>query len=643
MMDRLRYRFDNFMSRGTIALVVALFAATLCMILTASAILVLSGLQPEGSPTRLGIAEAFWQITMRAIDTGTVAGDTGWSFRIVGFLVTMGGIFITSALIGVLASGLEGRLNELRRGRSRVLESGHTIILGWSPQVFAIINELAFANRNLSKRDRPASTGQRGRRSACVVILADRDKLEMEEEIQTKAPNTLGTRIVCRSGNPLDPDELQIVNPEQARAIIILSPGGPYPDMPVAKTLLALTRHRERRTHPYHIVGAVHRLSNLEIVRMIGGQEAQVFMVDRLIAYIIAQTCRQTGLSSVYSELLSFEGAAIYFREIPALVSMTYGDALYRFENSTLIGLHYRDGTSRLNPPADTIIQPGDQVMAIAGDDDAIQLSGLTNLDINPQVFHDSLPIPVPFDHLLILGWNRRAPIILEQLRHYAPPGSQVRVFAPYPTEQMQADCGGADYHPIQVTFEQGNPIDRPSLEQLMESSYPFVLILSPTDAADIQLADAFTMVTLMHLRHILAQTDRNFSIVSEIMDVRNRELMEVTGADDVIISERLIALALTQIAENKHIAPVFVDLLTPGGAEIYLKPIVDYIRNDSPVNFYTVIAAALRKGETAIGYRLLAEAGQVEQSFGVHVNPEKSKFITFTDQDQVIVIAENG
>lgn len=140
LIDRLRYRFDNFMSRGTIALVAALFAATLCMILTASAILVLSGLRPEGSPTGMGIAEAFWQVTMRTIDTGTVAGDSGWSFRLVGFLVTMGGIFITSALIGVLASGLEGRLNELRRGRSRVLESGHTIILGWSPQVFTIIN-----------------------------------------------------------------------------------------------------------------------------------------------------------------------------------------------------------------------------------------------------------------------------------------------------------------------------------------------------------------------------------------------------------------------------------------------------------------------------------------------------------------------
>src|SRR3989304_1518985 len=116
--NRLRYQFDNFMSRGTVALVAALFVATLCMILTAALILVLAGLKPDVSTQPFGIAEAMWQGAMRATDTGTVAGDSAWAFRIVGFLVTMGGIFITSALIGVLASGLEQRLTDLRRGRS---------------------------------------------------------------------------------------------------------------------------------------------------------------------------------------------------------------------------------------------------------------------------------------------------------------------------------------------------------------------------------------------------------------------------------------------------------------------------------------------------------------------------------------------
>jgi hypothetical protein len=413
--------------------------------------------------------------------------------------------------------------------------------------------------------------------------------------------------------------------------------------MPVAKTLLALTRGRGQRVNPFHIVTAVQRPTNLDIVRMIGGEEVQVFLVDRLISYITAQTCRQSGLSSVYSELFSFEGAAIYFSEIPALASTTYGDALYRFERSTLIGLRYRDGTTYLNPPADTIIQPGDQVIVIAADDDAIQISAKTDLQIDSKVFSNNPPSSVPLDRLLILGWNRRAPMILEQIKYYAPAGSEIKIFAPNSVEQMKSDCGGMNYDAVKMTFEQGNPIDRLSLEKLVANGYHFVVILSPTESVDIQLADAFTMVTLLHLRDIANKTGRKFSIVSEIMDVRNRELMEVTSADDVIISERLIALALTQIAENKDIAPIFVDLLTSSGSEIYLKPASDYIRLDSPVNFYKIIAAAQQKVETAIGYRLLTEAGQAENSFGVHINPEKSALISFQDGDQVIVIAESG
>ena len=153
------------------------------------------------------------------------------------------------------------------------------MILGWSPQVFTLVSELAFANRQ-RRDDRGSATSGH---NACVVILADKDKVEMEEEIRTKVPDTLGTRVVCRSGSPLDLDDLQIVSPDTARAIILVSPGGQYPDLPVAKTLMALAKDRDHRTHRYHIVTALHRPTNLQVTRMIGGDEAQVFLVDGLI------------------------------------------------------------------------------------------------------------------------------------------------------------------------------------------------------------------------------------------------------------------------------------------------------------------------------------------------------------------------
>jgi hypothetical protein len=38
----------------------------------------------------------------------------------------------------------------------------------------------------------------------------------------------------------------------------------------------------------------------------------------------------------------------------------------------------------------------------------------------------------------------------------------------------------------------------------------------------------------------------------------------------------------------------------------------------------------------------LLSQAGEPENSFGVHLNPEKSAVITFGEQDRIIVLAES-
>ena len=188
---------------------------------------------------------------------------------------------------------------------------------------------------------------------------------------------------------------------------MVLSPGGQYPDLPVAKTLMALAKDRDRRDHRYHIVAALYRPTNLQLARLIGGDEAQIFLVDGLIARLIAQTCRQSGLSVVYAELFSFEGAAIHFREAGSLVGTPYGQALFRFPDATLIGLRYADGRVQINPPMATTIQPGDQVIAIVNGDAALHPPAATDCEVDPGAIRDdSLPHrrSTPPD----LGRNRR-------------------------------------------------------------------------------------------------------------------------------------------------------------------------------------------------------------------------------------------
>nr|WP_307804810.1 hypothetical protein [Streptomyces sp. VRA16 Mangrove soil] len=56
-------------------------------------------------------------------------------------------------------TGLGDRLEELRRGRSRVLEKGHAVVLGWSDQVFTVVGEMVLSQAGLFGYDSVIALG----------------------------------------------------------------------------------------------------------------------------------------------------------------------------------------------------------------------------------------------------------------------------------------------------------------------------------------------------------------------------------------------------------------------------------------------------------------------------------------------------
>lgn len=628
--ERLRYRFDNTMSKGPIALIAWLFLLSLGVIIVISGLVVLSGIAPAADDgSRPGFIQVAWMSLMRTLDAGTMGGDSGnWPFLMSMLGVTFGGIFVVSTLIGILTSGIESKIEELRKGRSFVVEQNHTVILGWSAHIFTIISELVLANAN-----KPES---------CITILSDMDKVEMEDEIRDKVGSTGRTRIVCRRGSPIDLTDLEIVNPNGARSIIVLSPHEDEPDSHVIKTILALTNNPKRREEPYHIVAEIRDPKNLEVARMVGRDEAQLLLVGELISRITVQTCRQSGLSVVYTELLDFGGDEIYFQEQPEFAGMTFGDSLLCYEDSAIMGLRFRDGRIVLNPPMDTKISAGDKVIAISEDDDTIRMSGIKDHGVDPAAIADPVARQPRPERTLILGWNWRAPIMINELDNYVAPGSEVTVVADSdaPAAAIAEQCGALKNQVIRN--QKADTTNRRALESLNLKTFDHLIVLSNSDQFGPQEADAKTLITLLHLREMAVQNNTTYSIVSEMLDVRNRELAEVTRADDFIVSDKLISLMLSQISENKELEAVFRDLFDPEGSELYLKPASDYVLPGRPVNFYTVLESARRRGEVAVGYRLKADAGNAAKAYGVKVNPKKSERITFAEGDRVIVLAEN-
>ena len=621
---RLRYGFDNLMGRGAGALIGLLSLASLAFITLFAVIVTVFGLWPESDkgPQPQSFLDTLWGNLIHVMDSGAIGNDSGWGFRAVMLLVTLGGLSLVASLIGIISSAFDSKVEDLRKGKSRVLESDHTLILGWNPQIFEIVKELCLANES--------------RVRAAIVVLAHVDKVEMEDAIRAKLPRTGRTRIICRSGDPMDLTDLELGSPHTARSIIVLATDGSSdPDSEVIKTTLALTNNPRRSSKPFHIVGEIQSASNLDAARLVGRGEAHFVLAGDVISRIMVQTSRQSGLSVVYTELLDFGGDEIYFTQQPTLSGKSYLEAQLSFRNSVVMGL-VREGAVQLNPAPDTVLLESDSLIVIAEDDSTIKLGAPGQPDLG--VISNAVALEQAPERTLILGSNAELPTILHELSQYVTAGSSVHVVAD--TDDLNSP-ELESYPNLSATFEQSDTTSRATLERLEPHRFDHIMVLAYKDTLEMQQADARTLITLLHLRDIgdLLKVDMN--VISEMLDNRNRELAEITKADDFIVGNTLISLMLSQVSENRQLAEVFAYLFSAQGAEIYLRPFELYLNPGSSSTFYSVVQAAAARGETALGYRRVADAFNSKAAYGVKVNPDKLEALSFGPGDKVIVLSE--
>ena len=621
LLARLRYEFDKTMAAGTIAMIAWLFLLSIAVVALAAALIAIAGIQPADGE-RMTFVEGFWQSLMRTLDPGTMGDDQGWPFRLLMLAVTLTGVFIVATLVGVIITGLVGKLEQLRKGRSLVLEENHTIVFNWSETIFDVISQLVIANES---RWRPS-----------IVIMADRDKVEMEDEIAAQVRDRRNSRIICRSGDPTDLYDIGIVNPRTCRSVVVLSPAGPHSDACVIKTILALVTDPERRKRPYRIAAEIRDRANAEVARAVGGSEVQLVRADDLISKIIVRSTRQPGLSAVYTELLDFEGCEIYAVEQPELEGMNFGEAILHYEICSLAGLCGADGEVVLNPPMDSVIGAGSRLLLIAEDDERIETAP------PPEVAAEPLPSPSPpvarsAERTLLIGWNRRAPIIIRELSRYVGPGSIVTVAADTPTIEQELERLETVGDSVTVELKRIDTMRRTEIEALDPVSYDHVLLVGYTDTMDVGTADTRTLVTLLHLREIRDEANERVDVVSELGDVRNVGLAELTRVDDFVVSNKLVSLMLTQASENRYFEAIFRDLLDDRGSEIALRSASDYVPLGQEVDFYTVVRAASARGETAIGHSTAGGPGT-----GIQINPIKSRATCYGQADRIIVLARD-
>lgn len=612
-MVRLRYKFDNALARGPFVVIAYLGLLTLAVVLVAGLLALLFGLT-FGDGTE-NFFERAYQSLLRMLDPGTFSGDASWSLRALTLVVTLFGIILGGSLIGLIANAVDQRVEELQRGRGVVVEKGHSLILGWGPQVPQIVAELIVANE--SEKD------------ASVVILAKADKVAMDDELRERIEDFKTTRVVVRNGDPSVPADLERACVRDARSIVAVR--DEEGDASVIKAVLAV-RAIDPTHAACHLVAEVNDPENAATLRTVSNGRVVTVSSDSIVAEVTAQACYQSGLASVFSDLLDFDGDEIYFTEIKEVVGRTYAEAQLAFEACSLIGRKRADGELELNPPADAAIEAGDELVLVASDDSAVAFTGFQTPTV-PAVTSDVTDVAKPL-RALIVGWSSFGAQVLKELDEFLVDGSSIVVQVDLdlidPTELNAIQLENAT---LDVRAGRGAPED---LFTLQDEAFDQVIVMAYRDDLSASDADARTLLSLLTLRMMWPATDPDHvRVVAELVDQRNVVIAAPAGIDDLIVSDALASLLMAQLSERAELMAVFEDLFDPTGAVVLLKP-AEAVVPATPLSFATVVAAASRMGASVFGYRDNA-TGQV------FMNPPKSKMVTLRPGDQLITIGERA
>ena len=614
-LEVIRYRFDKIMSAGVVALIGLLAIVSFIFIALVAMVVVLFGLFPPGQ--KFEFFEVLWFGVLRALDPGTMGQDVGLGFRASMFVVTIAGVIVVAGLIGVISNAFSERVEQLRKGRSKVLEKDHVLILGWSGKIHQVVHEITMANQS--------------KRPSVVVILADRDKVAMEEELRTRGQLKTRTRIIVRSGDPMMVRDLQMVRFEAARSLIILAPDElEDSDSFSLKTALAILNGRVPNSDPFKIVAEIRDEQNLEVAELIGKGQVTWIHAEEIISRLIVQTSRQSGLSTVYSDLLDFEGNELYLKPAASLSTLSYQEAALSQVSSCLVGL-VRNGQVILNPKADSFIEESDELILLALDDDSIQYGPVATFNeksITARMERNLVP-----EKTLILGTCNTLNLILAEINDFSPKGSSVKIVN-LSTPELRSR-----QKKIKVELVSADPSSRLVLESINLSDFNHIIVLADRENRTSEQADARTLLILLTLRDLMKETRGNANVVSEMLNDFNRELAESASPDDFIVSEKLISNLISEISEDSAISPVIREVLSSEGAQIKLQPAEDFVALNQEVDFNTITAAALRRGESAIGYRK-ADVN-TGQTMSVILNPTKFVKLSFSSGDTIVVLSD--
>ena len=650
---RLRYHLDLWMSRGPGSMIALLFLATFIII-------VILGLLEWLVKRNTGesFLSAVWNILLHALDPGVISGDKDDSrlFLFLMLLATFAGVFFLALLIGFINDAIQKQMEKFAEGKVQVIESGHTVILGFGNVTFSILEELMEAFRN-----------QKGKRNP-VVILGDLPKQEMEERLRYRYPVVKNMTIICRSGSIYDYNALTRCSILTSRAVIVCAER----DFDSIKAIVACTnilngkdrkvKNRKSRKPESYITAVINDRHNEFAARIAGSDtekmdssvvedsrdHLELLMMDSTIARIMTHTCCQSGLSKVLVEMFSFSGSELSIvraerlrkGQLKKMAGKTLRDINLCLPAAYAVGIIGQDGRPRIGDPNETRLEKDTGLILLEKEDDKVTCTSPREVcRTTPGMVQKDGPVTI-----FILGTNTKLPMILAEMKNYAGVGSVIYLAAEEgQPEEPDLEELIKELSVVGITVSacgEYRVYDYERLKQLLDQCQPDHVITLSGCCSDEDEADEKTLTLLLYLQQYQRESPGvSFGITSEMLKIENQALAQQTVSSDFIISRSIASLMMAQIARNRELKAVFDHLLDSEGFEIYLKPAGYYMETDKEWDLFTISDAVAAKGEIFIGYKKEREDPVLNPA---KMQKNKKETLRLGARDNVIVMSED-
>jgi len=595
------------------------------------------------------LTDAFWWAFLRLTDPGYLGDDEGVWKRLISTLLTISGyVVFLGALVAIMTQWLIARMRDFERGLTPVDLVDHIVIVGWSNRTVPLVRELLGSERSRKHFQRAFNT-----RRLKVVVLSEGVTAAQAQAL--RADPGLGgwsRDVILRDGSPLEDEAIHRAGCLQAALVIMPADFGRLNrlisvDVEMIRSLLSIDARAEQSGHPPpRIIAELQDVRRDEMARNAYRGSLELVSTDDTLSALLVQNILHPGLSAFYREVLTVEdGNEIMFRSSRGLIGASLRDVAGRCPRAIVLGLirsHEGRRSISLGVNSETRIEGDDSIVFLAR-----ELSDIEPVDSGsaqaPRPARRDAPAPLisrrKVHHLLVLGWNRRLPNLLQGMSGYDDCQFDIDLVSTAAVkDRNEAICTyGAALNNVTIRHHVADYLLEGVLEGFDVDRYHSVVFVSSDLMASEEEADARAIVGHRVIEGMLKASDKCPQIIIELSDDANEGLIRQPGAETVV-SPLIISHLLARSALQPESRLVFDELFRPGGAEIDFRRSAHYgIAGEVSIDQIEQAVAAY--GETLLGVEQHNQ-GRAQQ---LTLNPNRNERFVLREADRLCVLIRDS